>query len=338
MPILNSTGFLVKAMNEKIVFGQYYNSDSWIHRLDPRTKLIAVFLYMISLFIIKNVYILSGILVFTLVIIATSKIPLLKFLNSLKMVSFILLFTFFFQLIFRKDGTLLMTLSFNMDIINALIIVFLLVFYFLSKKFIKNLRTLLFTFILLLSFFIQYKMNYSYTLFSYNIRIYDSGLLMSLYIVLRIISLLFISSLLTLTTKPTDLNNGLEAILKPLKYLGVKVSTLTMMISIALRFIPTLINEAEKILKAQASRGVDFKEGKIGAKVMQIISLLVPMFVIAYKRAYDLADAMEARGYIPDAPRTSVNELKYQMKDYVTLAFCVLLLSATIIVRICYAL
>jgi energy-coupling factor transport system permease protein len=161
---------------------------------------------------------------------------------------------------------------------------------------------------------------------------------MSLYILLRIIALLFISSLLTLTTKPTDLNNGLEAILKPLKHIGVKVSTLTMMISIALRFIPTLINEAEKILKAQASRGVDFKEGKIGAKVMQIISLLVPMFVIAYKRAYDLADAMEARGFIPDAPRTNINLLRYRTSDYLTFGFSFALLVVTIYLRIFYAL
>lgn len=325
-------------MNEKIVFGQYYNVDSWLHRLDPRTKLIAVFLYMVALFVIKDIYLLGAFLGLAIIVIATSKIPLVKFLNSLKMVSFILLFTFFFQLLLRKDGELLATFSFHMTIANALIIITLFTLFFLSKKIIKNFRVVLLCVVLITGFYVQYKFQFSYLLFTYQVRIFDSGLMMSLYILLRIITLLFISSLLTLTTKPTDLNNGLEAILKPLKYIGIKVATLTMMISIALRFIPTLINEAEKILKAQASRGVDFKEGKIGAKVMQIISLLVPMFVIAYKRAYDLADAMEARGFIPDAPRTSINLLKYRFSDYFTLGFCLVLLVITIYLRIFYAL
>ncbi len=325
-------------MNEKIVFGQYYNVDSWIHRLDPRTKLISIFLYMIALFVIKNIFLLAAVLGLVLVVIATSKIPLIKFLNSLKMVSFILLFTFFFQLLLRKDGELLATFTFNMTVVNGIMIVVLLALFFLSRKIIRSFRVLLFSIILFISFYIQYQFNFSYHLFSYQVRIFNSGLMMSLYILLRIIALLFVSSLLTLTTKPTDLNNGLEAILKPLKYIGVKVATLTMMISIALRFIPTLINEAEKILKAQASRGVDFKEGKIAAKVMQIISLLVPMFVIAYKRAYDLADAMEARGFIPDAPRTSINLLKYRISDLITMGFCLILLIVVIYLRIFYAL
>lgn len=325
-------------MGDKIVFGQYYNSDSWIHRLDPRTKLIAVFLYMITLFITKSMYVLFGILLLTLIIIATSKVPLLKFLNSLKMVSFILLFTFFFQVIFRKDGNLLQTFTFKMNILNLVIIIVLLVLFFISKRVIKHLRVLLFTVILLLCFVVQYYLDYSYLLFEYKIEIYDSGLMMSIFILIRIISLLFISSLLTLTTKPTDLNQGLEAILKPLTYLKVKTSTLSMMISIALRFIPTLINEAEKILKAQASRGVDFNEGKLKDKIVQIISLLVPMFVIAYKRAYDLADAMEARGYSPDDARTSINILKYKTSDILTLTSSVLLMGIIIFLRAKYAL
>ncbi len=126
---------------------------------------------------------------------------------------------------------------------------------------------------------------------------------MASYIVLRIITLLFLSSLLTFSTKPIELNNGLDYLLKPLQKLKVKTSIFTMMVSIALRFIPTLILETEKVLKAQASRGADFKEGKLSARVMQIVSLIVPMFVIAYKRAYDLADAMEARGYIPEGKK-----------------------------------
>lgn len=169
---------------------------------------------------------------------------------------------------------------------------------------------------------------------NYSLAIYEEGLYTSLKVVLRIITLLLISSLLTLTTKPADINTGMERLAKPLKYIGVKVSILSMMISIALRFIPTLINEAGRILKAQASRGVDFKEGKFMQKVTQIISLLVPMFVISYRRAYELADAMEARGYVPDAERTSISLLKYRARDYLTLLFVILLFSAIIALKV----
>ena len=109
---------------------------------------------------------------------------------------------------------------------------------------------------------------------------------------------------------------------------------MTMMISISLRFIPTLLNEAEKILKAQASRGVDFKESKFKYKITQIVSLLVPMFVISYKRAGDLADAMEARGYIPEAPRTNINLLEYKGMDVFTLVFVGLLMIGLILVKV----
>ena len=108
------------------------------------------------------------------------------------------------------------------------------------------------------------------------------------------------------------------------------------MISIALRFIPTLINEASKILKAQASRGVDFVEGRLKDKINQIIALLIPMFVIAYKRAEDLAYAMEARGYIPGEKRTKISELKYKVSDWLIFGFCLILLGVFIYLKVEY--
>ena len=166
---------------------------------------------------------------------------------------------------------------------------------------------------------------------SYEIKIYEGAVFDASFISLRIIILLLSSSLLTLTTKPTELNIGLESLLKPLKLLKVNVAVFSMMVSIALRYIPTLINEANKILKAQASRGVDFKESKLKDKINQIIALIIPMFIIAYKRASDLADAMEARGYDPDSERTSIRVLKYRSSDMVSLIF-ITLLSAFLIV------
>ena len=107
-----------------------------------------------------------------------------------------------------------------------------------------------------------------------------------------------------------------------------------MMISIALRFIPTLINESTKILRAQASRGVDFEDGKLKEKIFQIVSLLVPMFVISYKKAEDLANAMEARGYIPGEERTRINVLKYRISDLLTYIFLVLFLTGVIFFKV----
>ena len=128
-------------------------------------------------------------------------------------------------------------------------------------------------------------------------HIYESGIVHGSFLVLRVFVIILASTTLTLTTKPTDLTNAIEWILKPLEKIKIKTSIFAMMISIALRFIPTLFNETNKILKAQASRGVDFNEGKFREQIKQIVSLLVPMFVISIKRAEDLADAMEARGY-----------------------------------------
>lgn len=323
---------------DKIIFGQYYPSDSWIHRLDPRVKIVSMFIFMISLFLIENILALLGFLAFLFIVILTSKIPVVKFLNSIKMMSIVLVITFFLQIFFRKEGELLADLSFDLTVFSLIIISLSLLLWFLFSKYIKAFKTSLFVILILSLFALQYYTNIGTNLVSYKIMIYDEGLTMASYIVLRIMALLFVSSLLTLSTKPTELNNGLESLLKPLKKIGIKVSVLTMMISIALRFIPTLIQEADKILKAQASRGADFKEGKLKDKIGQIVSLIVPMFVIAYKRAYDLADAMEARGYIPENDRTSIYLLKYKTADYLVYTFNILLIILVICARVLYAL
>lgn len=323
---------------DKIIFGQYYPSNSWIHRLDPRVKIVSMFIFMISLFLIENILALLGFLAFLFIVILTSKIPVVKFLNSIKMMSIVLVITFFLQIFFRKEGELLADLSFDLTVFSLIIISLSLLLWFLFSKYIKAFKTSLFVILILSLFALQYYTNIGTNLVSYKIMIYDKGLTMASYIVLRIMALLFVSSLLTLSTKPTELNNGLESLLKPLKKIGIKVSVLTMMISIALRFIPTLIQEADKILKAQASRGADFKEGKLKDKIGQIVSLIVPMFVIAYKRAYDLADAMEARGYIPENDRTSIYLLKYKKADYLVYTFNILLIILVIGARVLYAL
>ena len=145
-----------------------------------------------------------------------------------------------------------------------------------------------------------------------------------------IVIMIGITSLLTLSTMSTDINNGLEAVLAPLKIIKVPVGVFAMLISLTLRFIPTLLEESKKIMNAQASRGVDFQEGSLKDKVNQIISLLIPMFVISFKRAEDLSNAMEARGYIIGAKRTKLDELKLRWRDYLSYAISFILLGLVI--------
>ncbi|HAX74196.1 MAG TPA: cobalt ABC transporter permease [Firmicutes bacterium] len=153
-------------------------------------------------------------------------------------------------------------------------------------------------------------------------EIYSGGIRMGLFLSIRLVLVVMISTILTLTTKPSDLTLGLESLFGPFKKIGVPVAELALMISIALRFIPTLLEETQKILKAQASRGVDIKEGKLKEKVMQIISLLVPLFILSFKRADELANAMEVRGYMPGATRSSINLLNWRAKDTAVLILC----------------
>lgn len=323
-------------MNNNIIFGQYYNSNSWVHRLDPRVKIISVILFMIMVFLIDNIYFICGILAFTMIIILSTRIPFGKFLRSLRMLTFLLLFMFVFQVLFRKTGDLIVEFDFTLTIFNLITIVVMLALYFLSSKIIKKGRFLLFLLILIGAFVIQVFWTNGIKIVDYQINVYDDSLITALFVFLRIITILLISSLLTLSTKPMELNLGLEKLLSPLKKLKVNVSIFTMMVSIALRYIPTLINEANKILKAQASRGVDFKESSFKDKITQIISLIVPMFVIAYKRALDLSDAMEARGYDPDKERTSINVLKMNFIDIFCISFLIVGLISIIILKIIY--
>ena len=163
------------------------------------------------------------------------------------------------------------------------------------------------------------------------IEIYDEGLNLGFFMSIRLIIVVLISTLLTLTTKPSDLTLALESLFKPLKKVGFPVSELALMISIALRFIPTLFEETQKILKAQASRGVDISEGKFKDKVMQLISLLVPLFILSFKRADELANAMEVRGYVPGRLRTSINRLSWKVSDTVLVLVCGALFIGAII-------
>ena len=316
-----------------MVFGQYYNANSWIHRLDPRVKIILIFLLMTAIFLVDEFLILGIIIVLGLIVIASSKVPFKRFLKSLKQISILLVFTFVFQVIFNKQGSLVIDQTMNVNVFNLAILGVMLILYFSLSKWLPK-KGLIFLIILgIFAFYQVYDLNVD-PVITYQFKVYEKGLTVAAFVVVRIFILILISSLLTLTTKPTELNNGLEAVLSPLEKIGLKTSILAMMIAIALRFIPTLLNEAFKILKAQASRGVDFKEGKLKDKVVQIVSLLIPMFIISFKRAEDLSDAMEARGYIPGEKRTKINEMKMKFTDYLSLVVVFIFVAALIVARV----
>ncbi len=164
--------------------------------------------------------------------------------------------------------------------------------------------------------------------------IYDEAIFQTLYIVIRLLLMISITTLLTATTKPLDLTLGIEDLLGPFQKIGLPSHIIAMMISIALRFIPTLIEETQRIMKAQASRGVDFEEGKFMEKIRSILSLIVPLFISAFQRAEDLAYAMEARGYAPENKRTRYKLLKLRAFDVVAMIFCVLVIAGLVGVAI----
>ncbi len=151
------------------------------------------------------------------------------------------------------------------------------------------------------------------------IKIYSGGVLRGFAMALRFLLLVTMASLLTLTTTPIELTDGIESLLKPLKKVKLPVHEFALMMSIALRFIPTLLQEADKIMKAQMARGVEFTSGPLKSRVKAVVPLLIPLFVSAFKRAEELATAMEARGYRGDIGRTRFRELRMRLVDYLML-------------------
>ena len=256
-------------MLRDITIGQYYPSNSIIHKLDPRVKLFWTLIYIISLFLGQNIliYTIAGLFLFACI--RASKVPVKFILRGLKAVFMLLMFSVIFN-IFLTDGEVLFQI--------------------------------------------------------WKIRVTKEGIYIAAAMAVRLVFLIMGSSLMTLTTTPNDLTDGLEKSLGFLKVIRIPVHEISMMMSIALRFIPTLIEETQRIMKAQASRGVDLENGTIKEKISAILSLLVPLLVSAWDRAVQLADAMEARGYVPGKQRTRYKKLKMQSCDFALLFGGLLLL------------
>lgn len=260
------------------VFGKYLPLNSIIHKLDPRIKIIALFIMMVSIFTVNNwwAYLLLGIIILTIIFL--SKLSISFVIKAFKPMIFMLLFLLVINALTIKTGTILFSIA--------------------------------------------------------SLNIYSDAIVNTLFIVVRLLLMIMVTTCLTATTKPLDLTLGLEYILAPLSIIKFPTHEVAMMISIALRFIPTIIEETMRIMDAQKSRGVDFEEGSIKEKITAILSLIVPLFSVAFERAYELADAMEARGYVPGATRTRYRTLKYTFKDFVFLFIALLSLASVIIMRI----
>ena len=166
------------------------------------------------------------------------------------------------------------------------------------------------------------------------LRVYSGGVISAVFIAVRIFCLIIGSSLLTYTTPPTALTDALERLLKPLQWLGLQVHELAMMMTIALRFIPTLVEETDKIMSAQKARGADFESGNLLQRIRALFPILIPLFVSAFRRAYELATAMECRCYHGGNGRTRMKELHLSGRDYVCLLICGLYLAILILLNV----
>lgn len=321
-----------------ITIGQYVHGDSWIYKMDPRVKIISLMLSMVITFIIPSFTLMAVLLGLTVLMVLTTGIPFMKMIRGMKALLFLLTFTFIIQIFNIKTGDLLLNVDMTLGYVSIAVMVLIVVLYNIYKKRFKY-RATLFLGMVFSLFLVQYLLPYG-KLYTYDFMIYSDGLFRTGFLLFRIMVVIILSSLLTFTTMTTDLNNGLEAVMKPLEWVKFPVAELSMMLSLTLRFIPTLLEETQKIMKAQASRGVEFSESTLKKKIAQMISLLIPIFIISFKRAEDLANAMESRGYVIGDKRTKIDVMSIKYLDVLTIITLVGLLTVVILMNmgIIYAL
>ena len=257
-------------MLKDITLGQYFPGNSVVHRLDPRTKLLALVVYIVALFSAANWLSYGLVFAFLTTCIGISRIPVKSIVRGMKPLVMVLAFTGILNLLFTTGETVLLQF--------------------------------------------------------WRITITLEGVQRAIFMVARILMLISGTFLLTYTTSPISLTDGLEALLSPLKKIHLPVHELSMMMCIALRFIPTLIEETDKIISAQKARGADFENGSLMQRVRALIPILVPLFISAFRRADELATAMECRCYQGGEGRTKMKLLRFRRFDYVAfLVFAVLL-------------
>ncbi|VEU80155.1 energy-coupling factor transporter transmembrane component T family protein [Haploplasma axanthum] len=327
-------------MNNKISIGQYIPTNSWLHKIDPRIKIIGLIVLLVSLFLIPisanlaSIIMISAFLFFAVILSISARIPLKRVFSGVRPLIFLLTFTFVIQLFTITTGEHIFKTPLTMYIsLTSIVAIIALIILYNTTKRILPFRTVYFFIIVFLVFLAQYLLPYV-EITKYNFNPTYEGVIRGLFLFLRILTTVLLTSLLTFTTMTTDLNFGFEAIMSPLKLVKIPVEVMAMMLSLILRYIPTLLFETEKIMKAQASRGLDFKESKLKEKITQVIALLVPIFLISINRAEDLSDAMEVRGYVIGAKRTRIDEYKITIKDIASLLATFIILGVIIYFKV----
>ena len=267
-------------MLRDITFGQFYQTDSPLHRLDPRLKIVFLITQIVFVFVAGNFVSLSIVLALMLLEIAFSKVPVKLYLKNLKAILPILIFTLIFNLFYGTGDNIL--------------------FHF------------------------------------WIITVTTESIIRSVYLLLRILILIISGSVLSYTTSPNDLTDAIEKLFSPLSFIGLKsaVHTLAMMMTIAIRFIPTLVEETEKIIFAQKARGADFENGGFKDKINSLIPILIPLLISSVRRAYELAEAMECRCYNGCEGRVRMKQFKLKRIDLFSALFVIVMSAGVVLSNI----
>ncbi len=318
---------------KNIVIGRYIPGNSFLYSMDPRAKIITLLILMIGVFLLDSiVFMLVSIGLIALLLLA-GRISIKRVYLGLRPLMFLLIFTFTFQILFNDQGDELYAAPTHFSLLTVGLLFALIVLWLKTKQYIRF-KLLYFLLFVVMGFAVLINIDTGLVFATPTFSVHQEGVNMALFIMLRLIIIVTLSTILTITTKPTDLNLGLERVLKPLSLVKINAEEIAMIISIALRYIPTLLDEANKIMLAQASRGVDFNEGKMKDKVMQVVSLLVPMFIISFKRSDELANAMEARSFAPGQPRTKLHELFWHRLDTLALIMALGYFTFAVLTRV----
>ncbi|MBE6810590.1 MAG: energy-coupling factor transporter transmembrane protein EcfT [Ruminococcaceae bacterium] len=267
-------------MLKDITFGQYFESNSFVHKLDPRSKLLLLILIIVSIFVAQNAFALSVVAIFIILSVFLSKIPIKMYLKNIKAILPIIIFTMIINLFYNASGTILISF--------------------------------------------------------WKLTITTGSIYRALYMSARILLLIISSAELTYTTTPNELTDAIEKLLAPLRFVGLKnaVHTLAMMMTIALRFIPTLIEETQKIMNAQKARGADLENGKLIERIKALVPILIPLLISSVRRAYELAEAMECRCYNGGEGRVRMKQLKYSISDYISFVVVLVVMAVVILINI----
>ncbi len=260
-----------------IAFGQYYPSNSILHRLDPRAKILLLVAFIVLVFCTSNYVSLALVVGAVFFVVLLSRVPLRLYFKSLKMIVVIVLITSALNLFYGTGEPV-----FEWGIIKITL----------------------------------------------------AGINNAIFIAVRILSLILISSTLTFTTSPNDLTDALERLMKPLSIFKIKVHEIAMMMTIALRFVPLLLEETDKIMAAQKARGADMESGNLVQRIKALVPVLIPLFVSAFRRAYELAVAMECRCYQGGDGRTRMKILKMKAKDYISILVVIILIVGVVLCNV----